>query len=142
MAARRPSSQTQFLGTQAQLALPLELPRSARAVPSQNHELSKGIRLRLSPARLERDRAILARRGTVPVSSTENSNATYFRQHQRFLLTPPISANITEVNGNRWLGYVATLPPLQSRKEPEPRSGCSAFGRGSARLLQANPLGG
>lgn len=141
MAYRLPTLRIQPRGSQAQLSLPLELPRSARAVPFQSHELSKGIRLRPSPTRLERDRAILARRGTVPVSSTQNNNPDYFRQRQRFLLTPPIFTIITEVNGNRWPGYVAALPPLQSRKEPEPSSGCPAFGRGGARLLQGDPLG-
>lgn len=82
MALRPPTSQNQSRAFQEQLALPLELPKSARVGPSQSHELSKGRRLRLSPDRLERDRAILARRGIVPVSSTQNNNATFFRQRQ------------------------------------------------------------
>ena len=71
-----------------QLALPLDYSASAPGGLPQNPERSKRPRSRLLQARLEANLAMLGQLDTVPGSFVENSDLNYFRQGQRFKLTP------------------------------------------------------
>lgn len=94
-----------------QLSLPLGCSASALDGQLQSPSLSKRPRSRLLQARLEANLAMLGRLDTVPGSFFETSDVCYFRQGQRFSLTPSLSVLIAEVNGNRWPGErVAALP--------------------------------
>jgi hypothetical protein len=92
-----------------QLALPLGYSESAPAALPQSLSPSKRRRSRFLQARLEASLAMLARLDTVPGSFPEYDDQEYFRQGQRFTLTPSLSSLITEVNGKRW-SHVAALP--------------------------------
>src|SRR5258708_39568257 len=92
-----------------QLALPLDYSAAAPGGPPQNPERSKRPRSRLLQARLEANLAMLGQLGTVPGSLDENSDLNYFRQGQRFKLTPLLSTIINEVNGKRW-SHGSALP--------------------------------
>jgi hypothetical protein len=92
-----------------QLLLPLDYSASARGDLPQNPEPSKRPRSRFLQARLEANLATLGRLDTVPGSFEENSDVKYFRQGQRFKLTPLLSSLINEVNGKRW-PYDTALP--------------------------------
>ena len=133
---------TRSLATPGQLELPLDCSRSEPAVLSRNPAPSKERRSRRRQARLAPNPTIHAQRGSVPASTSWEGDTKERRSRQRFVLTPTLSTLITEVNGKRWTSALVTaLPPLQSRKEPEPRSGCPAFGRRGARLLPYGSLG-
>src|ERR1700682_6181792 len=92
-----------------QLSLPLDCFVSAPGGLPQSRAPSKRRRSRLLQARLEANLAMLARLDTAPGSFEENSDVKYFRQGQRFKLTPSLSSLITEVSGKRW-SHVAALP--------------------------------
>ncbi len=124
----------------AQLALPLDCSASVPAARPQSPEPSKRPRSRFLQARLETNLAMLARLDTVPGSFHENSDINYFRQGQRFKLTPSLSTLITEVNGKRW-SHVAALPSFGKGEVAKFSEGRPFVGRGSPRNLQIGPLG-
>ena len=124
-----------------QLALPLDCFESAPAVPPQSLAPSKRRRSRFLQARLEANLAMLARLDTVPGSFQENSDVNYFRQGQRFKLTPLLSTLINEVNGKRWSRNVSALPLIGKGPFAKFSEGCPLVGRGSLSDLQAGPLG-
>lgn len=123
-----------------QLALPLGYSASADDVRPQSLSPSKRRRSRFLQARLEANLAMLARLDTVPGSFQENSDVNYFRQGQRFKLTPLLSTLINEVNGKRW-SHVAALPSHGKGKVAKFSEGRPFVGRGSLPDLQAGPLG-
>ena len=123
-----------------QLALPLDCSASAHGDLPQNPEPSKRRRSRFLQARLEASLAMLARLDTVPGSCEVNSDVNYFRQGQRFKLTPLLSSLITEVNGKRW-SHVAALPSHGKGEVAKFSEGRPFVGRGSLSDLQACPLG-
>ncbi len=106
------------LAFQGQLALPLDYSRSEPAAPSHSPAPSKGSRRLRRQARLAPNPASHGPLGSAPVSSEGDTKER--RPRQRFVLTPTVSTLITQVNGKRW-PHVVSLPPLQSRKEPELR---------------------
>lgn len=122
-----------------QLSLPLDCFESAPADRPQNLEQSKRPRSRLLQARLEANLAMLARLGSVPGSFPENNDLDYFRQGQRFKLTPLLSMLINEVNGKRW-SHVATLPSHGKGEVAKFSEGRPPVGRGSLPDLQTGPL--
>ena len=125
-----------------QLSLPLDCFASAPAGPPQSLSPSKRQRSRFLQARLEANLAMLGRLDTVPGSFPEYDDKNYFRQGQRFTLTPSLSALITEVNGNRWPGdSVAALPTFGKGEVAKFSEGRPFVGRGSLSDLQADPLG-
>ena len=83
---------------------------------------------------------MLARLDTVPGSFEENTDVKYFRQGQRFKLTPSLSSLINEVNGKRW-SHVATLPSHGKGEVAKFSEGRPFVGRGSLPDLQTDPLG-
>ena len=123
-----------------QLELPLDYSASAHGAPPQSPERSKRPRSRFLQARLEANLATLARLDTVPGSFGENSDVNYFRQGQRFKLTPLLSTLITEVNGKRW-SHVAALPSIGKGEVAKFSESRPFVGRGSLSDLQAGPLG-
>lgn len=126
--------QTECLSTQAPRALQLELPLLAPASQLRSHEPSKRRRSRLSPDRLAKFEEMRARRGTVPASCAENSDGNFLRQGHCFKLTTSLMSFIkADISGKRGQSatHVATLPSLETCKEPEPSSGCSHVRRGS-----------
>ena len=137
---RRPR-RTRSLSPPGQLSLPLELPVSAHAAPSRNPVLSIATRQRRRPIPVGPNPASLGPLDSVPVSCDGDSATDKKRQRQRFLLTSMLSTLITEANGKRWCSS-ATLPSLQTSKEPELSSGCSLVGRGSFRHLSPSALVG
>ena len=124
----------------AQLSLPLNCSGSVLAVPPQNLAPSKRRRSRFLQARLEANLAMLARLDTVPGSFPEYDDHNYFRQGQRFSLTPILSTLINEVNGKRW-SHVATLPHIGKGEVAKFSESRPFVGRGSLPDLQAGPLG-
>jgi hypothetical protein len=123
-----------------QLALPLDYSGLAPAAQPQSLAPSKRRRSRFLQARLEASLAMLAQLDTVPGSFEENSDVNYFRQGQRFTLTPSLSSLINEVNGKRW-SHVATLPPIGKGEVAKFSEGRPFVGRGSPRNLQTDSLG-
>jgi hypothetical protein len=123
-----------------QLALPLDCSVSDHGVLPQNPERSKRPRSRLLQARLEANLAILGRLDTVPGSFQENSDLDYFRQGQRFKLTPLLSTLINEVNGKRW-SHVAALPSHGKGEVAKFSESRPFVGLGSLPDLQTGPLG-
>ena len=83
---------------------------------------------------------MLGRLDTVPGSFEENSDVNYFRQGQRFKLTPLLSTLINEVNGKRW-SHVAALPSHGKGEVAKFSEGRPLVGRGSLPDLQTDPLG-
>ena len=130
----------QYRLPQTQLALPLDYSASERGGLPQSPEPSKRPRSRLLQARLEANLAMLGRLGTVPGSFEENNDLNYFRQGQRFKLTPLLSTLITEVNGKRW-SHVAALPSHGKGEVAKFSESRPFVGRGSLPDLQACPLG-
>src|SRR5258708_3162862 len=124
----------------AQLALPLDYSWSVPAGLPQSPERSKRPRSRLLQARLEANLAILGPLDTVPGSFWENSDLNYFRQGQRFKLTPLLSTVINEVNGKRW-SHVSALPPFGKGPFAKFSEGRPLVGRGSLPNLQTGTLG-
>src|SRR5713101_4380609 len=123
-----------------QLALPLDYSASVPGGPPQSPERSKRPRSRLLQARLEANLAMLGRPDTVPGSFLENNDINYFRQGQRFKLTPLLSTFINEVNGKRW-SYGSALPPFGEGPFAKFSEGSPLVGRGSLSDLQAGTLG-
>src|SRR5665213_3507238 len=123
-----------------QLSLPLDYSASAHGSQTQSREPSKRRRSRLLQARLEASLAMLARLDTVPGSFPEYDDQKYFRQGQRFTLTPSLSSLITEVNGKRW-SHVATLPSHGKGEVAKFSEGRPFVGRGSLSDLQTRSLG-
>jgi hypothetical protein len=126
-----------------QLALPLDCFASAPCALPQSPAPSKRRRSRFLQVRLEANLAMLARLDTVPGSFQEDSEVNYFRQGQRFKLTPLLSTLITEVNGKRWPGdSVAALPTIGKGEVAKFSEGRPFVGRGSLPDLQTGSLGG
>lgn len=123
-----------------QLALPLDYSGSAPAVPPQSPSPSKRQRSRFLQARLEANLAMLGRLDTVPGSFGEDNDVKYFRQGQRFKLTPSLSSLINEVNGKRW-SHVAALPHIGKGEVAKFSEGRPFVRRGSLSDLQAGSLG-
>ena len=123
-----------------QLALPLDYSASARGGLPQSLERSKRPRSRFLQARLEANLAMLGPLDTVPGSFWENSDLNYFRQGQRFQLTPLLSMLINEVNGKRW-SHVSALPLIGKGEVAKFSEGRPLVGRGSLSNLQVGPLG-
>ena len=123
-----------------QIALPLDYSASGPGAPPQSLAPSKRRRSRFLQARLEANLAMLARLDTVPGSFEENSDVKYFRQGQRFKLTPSLSSLITEVNGKRW-SHVAALPHIGKGEVAKFSESRPFVGRGSLPDLQAGSLG-
>jgi hypothetical protein len=124
----------------AQLSLPLDYSASAPGGLPQSPSPSKRQRSRFLQARLEANLAMLARLDTAPGSFVENSDVKYFRQGQRFKLTPSLSSLINEVNGKRW-SHVATLPSHGKGEVAKFSEGRPFVGRGSLPDLQAGSVG-
>ena len=125
-----------------QLALPLGYSASEPGGPPQSPERSKRPRSRLLQARLEANLAMLGRPDTVPGSFEENSDVNYFRQGQRFKLTPLLSTIINEVNGKRWPGdSVAALPSIGKGEVAKFSESRPFVRRGSLPDLQTCSLG-
>ena len=125
-----------------QLALPLDYSASAPGGLPQSLEPLKRRRSRFLQARLEANLAMLARLDTVPGSFEDNNDVNYFRQGQRFKLTPLLSTLINEVNGKRWPGdIVATLPPIGKGEVAKFSEGRPFVGRGSLSDVQTGSLG-
>jgi hypothetical protein len=112
---------------QVQLALPLDYSASVHGARLQSPAPSKRPRSRLLQARLAANLAMLGRLDTVPGSFLETSDVGYFRQGQRFSLTPSLSTLITEVNGNRWLGDCVAALPYIGKGEVAKFSDCRSF---------------
>lgn len=74
----------------AQLSLPLDYSLSERDALSRNPGRSKARRSRLSQARLATYQEFRERRAIEQESYSKTSDAEYFRQGQRFVLTPSI----------------------------------------------------
>jgi hypothetical protein len=122
-----------------QLALPLDYSASAPGGLPQSPEPSKRPRSRFLQARLEANLAMLGRLDTVLGSFQENSDVNYFRQGQRFKLTPLLSTLIAEVNGKRW-SHVAALPHIGKGEVAKLSESRPFVGRGGLSDLQAGPL--
>jgi hypothetical protein len=123
-----------------QTASPSGYSASARGGLPQSPEPSKRRRSLLLQARLEANLAMLARLDTVPGSFPEYDDKNYFRQGQRFTLTPSLSSLITEVNGKRW-SHVAALPSHGKGEVAKFSEGRPFVGRGSLPDLLARSLG-
>jgi hypothetical protein len=124
-----------------QLGLPLDCSGSVPGGLPQSPEPSKRLRSRFLQARLEASLAMLARLDTVPGSFQENSDINYFRQGQRFKLTPLLSMLITYVNGKRW-SHVSALPLIGKGPFAKFSEGRPFVGLGSLPDLQDGPLVG
>ena len=125
-----------------QLELPLGYSGSVPVAQPQSHAPSKRQRSRLLQARLEANLAMLARLDTAPGSFQQNSDVNYFRQGQRFKLTPLLSTLINEVNGKSWPGdSVATLPTIGKGEVAKFSEGRPFVRRGSLPDLQVGSLG-
>jgi hypothetical protein len=123
-----------------QLALPLDCSASAHGGLPQSPEPSKRPRSRFLQARLEANLAMLGRLDIVPGSFEQNSEVNYFRQGQRFKLTPLLSTLINEVNGKRW-SHVATLPHIGKGEVAKFSESRPFVRRGSLSDLQVGSLG-
>ena len=121
-------------------ATPSGYSASARGALPQSPEPSKRRRSLLLQARLEANLAMLARLDTVPGSFPESTDVNYFRQGQRFKLTPTLSTLINEVNGKRW-SHVAALPSHGKGEVAKFSEGRPLVRRGSLPDVQAGPLG-
>lgn len=138
MSYRRPRTESHRFPTQ--LSLPLGYFELVPADLLRSRGRSKRPHSPPSPRRLEALQAMLARLDIVPASSTQTNGVKYFRQGQRFQLTPLVSVLINEVNGKRWPD-VAALPPQQSGPFAEFGEGGPHVERGSRYGLQEHPLG-
>ena len=112
---------------QEQFSLPLDYSQSEHVYFSQNLAQSKAIHSRRGRVRPVTNRATLWLRGIVEASYIGDSDISYFRQVQRFMLTPTISVLIGEVNENRWPRNVAALPPLSKGADAQSGKGRAPF---------------
>ncbi len=132
--------QSQAPSLQAQLELQLDYSQSEPGDLSQSRGLSKGRHSRRRRGRIVTSLASHEQHGIVQASYAKSNNDAHIRQRQRFLLTSLNSTHIVDVNENRWHGHGATLPSLETCKEPEPRSGCSHVRGGSRPNLRQGAL--